>query len=230
MMIVEKEDKIAIDTFSQKPAAVIANGDGLLVDSSLLRENISKVFFKRRGLDFLEKDVRALSGLDVVEAAQVIKQITNDHCTIPDILAEFASIAQEINYRGFSLMPGALEFIDMLPKGVSKVVISSSPSRFIDDLATFTGKKHLYEFSMSTQDVRRPKPFPDLYEEAIERLGYSPKKCFVFECTENGCISAKAAGAFVVGIPYFSNKLLRADIHFETLRSKKLRQYLSLWK
>jgi beta-phosphoglucomutase len=53
------------------------------------------------------------------------------------------------------------------------------------------------EFYLSNQDVARPKPAPDIYRAAIERMGLRPSECLVVEDNHNGVEAARAAGAHV---------------------------------
>src|SRR5206468_2623710 len=50
------------------------------------------------------------------------------------------------------------------------------------------------------EEVKRGKPAPDGYQLAVERLGYAPPDCIVFEDAPAGIASGLAAGARVVGL------------------------------
>ena len=54
---------------------------------------------------------------------------------------------------------------------------------------------------MSSEEVARGKPAPDVYLEAARRLRVSPESCAAIEDSENGIRSAKAAGMRVLAIP-----------------------------
>jgi HAD superfamily hydrolase (TIGR01509 family) len=56
------------------------------------------------------------------------------------------------------------------------------------------------EFFLSNQDVDKPKPAPDIYRTAIERLGLQPSECLVVEDNHNGVAAARAAGAHVLQV------------------------------
>ena len=59
---------------------------------------------------------------------------------------------------------------------------------------------HLFEVVVTAEDVERPKPAPDTYLLAAERLGVDPKDCLAFEDADPGIESAKAAGMEVVDV------------------------------
>ena len=53
---------------------------------------------------------------------------------------------------------------------------------------------------LSTADVSRPKPDPEIYIKAISRLGFSSEECLIVEDNENGIKAARASGAHVLVI------------------------------
>jgi len=57
-----------------------------------------------------------------------------------------------------------------------------------------------FEFFFSNQDVTKPKPDPQIYLKAMERLGLSPKECLILEDNENGIKAAIASGAYLLRI------------------------------
>jgi beta-phosphoglucomutase-like phosphatase (HAD superfamily) len=54
---------------------------------------------------------------------------------------------------------------------------------------------------MSTEQVARGKPAPDIYLAVAARLGYSPPNCAAIEDSSNGLRSAAAAGLHVIAVP-----------------------------
>jgi beta-phosphoglucomutase-like phosphatase (HAD superfamily) len=55
--------------------------------------------------------------------------------------------------------------------------------------------------TVSSEEVARGKPAPDVYLAAVERLGASPGRCVAVEDSTNGIRSAAAAGLGVIAIP-----------------------------
>jgi beta-phosphoglucomutase len=53
---------------------------------------------------------------------------------------------------------------------------------------------------LSTTDVDRPKPFPDIYLEAARQLGVEPTECLVVEDNDHGVAAAQAAGCKVLRV------------------------------
>jgi HAD superfamily hydrolase (TIGR01509 family) len=56
-----------------------------------------------------------------------------------------------------------------------------------------TGLLELFDVVVTAEDVKRGKPAPDLFLEAAHRLCASPRRCLVFEDSDEGLMAAKAA-------------------------------------
>jgi len=65
---------------------------------------------------------------------------------------------------------------------------------------------------LSAQDVAHPKPAPDLYVELARALGADASDCVALEDSPTGVAAARAAGAFVIGVPSLDGVVL-ADAH-----------------
>ena len=61
--------------------------------------------------------------------------------------------------------------------------------------------RHLFEATVSSEEVARGKPAPDVYLEAARRLGVDPAHTAAIEDSHNGILAAKAAGMRVIAIP-----------------------------
>ena len=53
------------------------------------------------------------------------------------------------------------------------------------------------EFYLSNQDIRKPKPDPEIYCMAMEKLLVKPERCLILEDNKHGIMSAEAAGGYV---------------------------------
>jgi HAD superfamily hydrolase (TIGR01509 family) len=101
--------------------------------------------------------------------------------------------------------------------------LASSSNRPLIDLALEElGIVDLFQATVSSEEVARGKPSPDVYLEAARRLGISPDRAAAVEDSANGIRSAKAAGMRVVAIPnrHFpppEEVLREADVRLETL-------------
>jgi HAD superfamily hydrolase (TIGR01509 family) len=98
-------------------------------------------------------------------------------------------------------LPGALDtvarFAERWPLGLA----SSSNRELIDAVLDAGGIAPLFGATVSSEEVARGKPAPDVYLEAARRLGVDASECAAIEDSHNGIRSAKAAGMRCVAIP-----------------------------
>jgi len=85
-------------------------------------------------------------------------------------------------------------------RGLRMAVCSNSIRNTVETMLTRADLLRHVEFFLSNQDVPRPKPAPDIYSAAIERLGLQPSQCLVVEDNHHGVAAAKAAGAHVMQV------------------------------
>jgi beta-phosphoglucomutase-like phosphatase (HAD superfamily) len=64
-----------------------------------------------------------------------------------------------------------------------------------------TGLRHYFRAVVSSEEVERGKPAPDVYLEAARRLGVAPERCAAVEDSTNGLLSAHAADMRVIAVP-----------------------------
>ena len=80
--------------------------------------------------------------------------------------------------------------------------LASSANREIIELVLELGELgHFFAATVSSEEVPRGKPAPDVYLEAARRLGVQPERCAAVEDSTNGLRSADAAGMTVVAVP-----------------------------
>ena len=79
---------------------------------------------------------------------------------------------------------------------------SSSPPALIDAVLDGAGLRECFTATMSTEQVARGKPAPDIYRAVTARLGYAPGRCAAVEDSANGLRSAASAGLRVIAVPH----------------------------
>ncbi len=99
------------------------------------------------------------------------------------------------------LLPGAAGAVRGLSGRWRLAVASSAPKSLIETVLDASGLRPAFAASVSSEEVRRGKPFPDVYLEAAARLGVPPEKCAAVEDSANGLRSAAAAGLAVIAVP-----------------------------
>src|SRR4029077_18099287 len=98
-------------------------------------------------------------------------------------------------------VPGALDAVQRMAASFTLGLASSSNRELIDAVLEAGRIAGLFRATVSSEEVARGKPAPDVYLEAARRLGADPGDCVAVEDSHNGIRSAKAAGMSCVAIP-----------------------------
>jgi HAD superfamily hydrolase (TIGR01509 family) len=118
-----------------------------------------------------------------------------------EISAEVVRRLEEIYRRELPLVEGAREAVERLAARWPLALASSSNRELIDLVLELSGLARHFRVTVSSEEVARGKPAPDVYLEAGRRLGVPPERCAAIEDSENGIRSAEAAGMRVLAIP-----------------------------
>jgi beta-phosphoglucomutase-like phosphatase (HAD superfamily) len=100
---------------------------------------------------------------------------------------------------------------------------SSSNRELINRALELSGLAPLFRATVSSEEVARGKPAPDVYLEAARRLGVTATNCAAVEDSANGILSAQAAVTRVIAIPNSryppdEETLAAADVVLRSLR------------
>jgi HAD superfamily hydrolase (TIGR01509 family) len=118
-----------------------------------------------------------------------------------EISAEVVRRMVERYRERLPLVPGAVEAVERLAERWPLGVASSSNRELIDAALSLSGLAPSFRATVSSEEVARGKPAPDVYLEAARRLGVDPGRAGAVEDSHSGIRSASAAGMWVVAIP-----------------------------
>jgi HAD superfamily hydrolase (TIGR01509 family) len=120
----------------------------------------------------------------------------------PEEISRAVVARLEQSYRErVPLLPGAEEAVRATAERWALGLASSANRPLIDLVLELTGLAPLFSVTVSSEEVPRGKPGPDVYLEAADRLQLEPTRCAAVEDSANGIRSASAAGMRVVAIP-----------------------------
>jgi HAD superfamily hydrolase (TIGR01509 family) len=100
------------------------------------------------------------------------------------------------------LIPGSIEAVRRMAERFTLALASSSARILIDQVLATAGLADTFRVTLSTEEVPRGKPAPDVYLEVVSRLGLAPTVCAAVEDSSNGLRSAAAAGLAVIAVPH----------------------------
>jgi HAD superfamily hydrolase (TIGR01509 family) len=199
--------------------AVVFDMDGVLIDSEGWWDEVRRGLAADAGRPWPAAATRAMQGMSTREwAAYLVGPIgiPGSAEAVADTVIEQMAARYE---RRLPLLPGAVAVVERLSTSWPLGLASSSPRRLIDTVLAASGLTDRFEVSISTEEVAAGKPSPDVYLEAVHRLGVGPQTAVAIEDSSNGLRSAAAAGLIVLAVPQAqfppaadALKLARADV------------------
>jgi HAD superfamily hydrolase (TIGR01509 family) len=204
-----------------RPAAVLFDNDGLLLDTEVLWTRAEVTLFERFGLTFTIEHKRELIGTSGPVAEATIERHLDAPGQGPALMAELHDLVMEEALLGVEPMPGAVGLLDALDVPVG--VASNSPRTFVERTLAAAGLRERFGCVLSADDVAHPKPAPDLYVMLARGLGAEPADCVALEDSQTGVAAARAAGAFVIGVPSLDDmRLDEADLVVPSLADPRV--------
>jgi beta-phosphoglucomutase-like phosphatase (HAD superfamily) len=182
--------------------AVAFDCDGVLVDSEPHSWTAWKHVTARRGFVLADEQIATCTGFGYRDTHAFVSSLGDGFLPPPeDLLGELlealaASFATGL--RRFDDAVGAVA--DLAFEGVPLAVASSSPRARLDLTLEAADLTRYFDVSVAGDEVARPKPAPDVYVEAAERLGTAPRDCLAVEDSEPGARAAVAAGMRVIAV------------------------------
>lgn len=175
--------------------------DGVLVDSEHVWDEARESLARERGGRWHDGAQRDMMGMSSLEWSVYMHETIGLSEPPEEISDEVVRRLEAIYREKLPIYPGAVEAVERLATEWPLAVASSSNRPLIDLVLELSALERFFSATVSSEEVARGKPAPDVYEEAARRLGVDPKRCAAVEDSENGIRSAKAAGMRVIAIP-----------------------------
>jgi HAD superfamily hydrolase (TIGR01509 family) len=182
-------------------AAVVFDLDGVLLDSEAAWVGVKKEFTEETGGHWKEEAQWDMLGMSSIEWSRYM----HDELGVPlppeQISSEVADrLAQQYRER-LPLLPGAVEAVRSLARHWPLGLATSSNRNVIDLVLEKAGLADAFAATVSSEEVERGKPAPDVYLETARRLSVEPAECVAVEDSTNGIRSAHAAEMAVIAVP-----------------------------
>jgi HAD superfamily hydrolase (TIGR01509 family) len=208
--------------------AIVFDCDGVLLDSEAAWTRAETRLFARYGRRYGVEEKRLLIGGSLEETAGTLEQLLDRPGAADGLLSELLELAVEEFSRPVEPMPGAIPLLADLRGRRSMAVASNSQRRLVDLALGGAGLTDMFHAVVAGDEVAHPKPAPDLYLEACRRLATPPEDAVAVEDSPRGVAAAKAAGLYVIGVPYLPDLQLDADLVASSLEASTVRAALGL--
>jgi HAD superfamily hydrolase (TIGR01509 family) len=181
--------------------AVVFDLDGVILQTEEVWDEVRGGYVRDQGGRYDEQAQRDMMGMSAPEWSRYLHDQRGVPGTPEQISADVVRL-MEARYRvELPLIPGAREAVERLAARWPLGLASSSNRRLIDVALELARLEPFFRATVSSEEVARGKPAPDVYLEAARRLGLAAEKCAAVEDSHSGIRSARAAGMRVVAIP-----------------------------
>lgn len=181
--------------------AVVFDLDGVLIDSEAVWDAAREELVRERGGRWHDGAQRDMMGMSSPEWSRYLHEELG-LAESPEELNDEVVRRMAARYRErLPLVPGAAAAVERLAARWPLGLASSSNRPLIDLALGLSGLDRHFRVTVSSEEVGRGKPSPDVYLEAVRRLGVEPARAAAVEDSHNGILSAKAAGMRVIALP-----------------------------
>jgi len=181
--------------------AVVFDLDGVVVDSEQVWNDVRETLVHERGGRWHERAQADMMGMSSLEWSRYMHDVLGLPETPAQINETVVRRMLERYGEELPLIDGAVAAVRRLADHFPLAVASSSNRPLIDVVLRHAGIAELFGATVSSEEVERGKPAPDVYLEAARRLGVEPARCAAVEDSANGLKAAHAAGMRVIAFP-----------------------------
>jgi HAD superfamily hydrolase (TIGR01509 family) len=181
--------------------AVIFDLDGVLLDSESAWLAAKRDVVEEWGGRWKDEATRAMLGMSAPEWSAYMRDHLEIERAAEEIDAEVVKRLLEGYRTRLPFLPGAVEAVERLAARWPLGLASSSNLEVIEVVMEDGGLGRHFHTWVSSEEVARGKPAPDVFLEAARRMAVDPAACAAVEDSHNGILAADAAGMAVVALP-----------------------------
>ena len=178
---------------------IIFDCDGTLADTMPLHWRAWQAIARRHQLEFPEERFYALGG---VPTRDILKMLSHEQ----GVPIDPVSVAHEKEAEYLPLI-SQVEPVNIVV-GVARqhhgriplAVASGGTKKIITQVLEHLAIARLFDAIVTSEDVTRQKPAPDIFLEAARRIGVAPEFCRAYEDTDLGLQAIRAAGMEAVDV------------------------------
>ena len=181
--------------------AVVFDLDGVVVDTEQVWDEVREQLVRERGGRWHDGAQQAMMGMSSPEWSRYLHEELGLEDSPDELNAEVVRRMLARYAEQLPLIDGAAAAVERLAAAFTLAVASSSNRPLIEAVLAGAGIADRFSAVVSSEEVARGKPAPDVYLEAARRLGVEPARCAAVEDSANGIRSADAAGMRVLALP-----------------------------
>lgn len=209
-------------TLPPQVSAIVFDCDGLLLDTETCWSRAEATLFADYGFGFGPAEKDLLIGKTLEAACDNMAEYFGTPGRGRELQAELLPRVEAELTTQVHPMPGARQLLEHLGNRVPIAVATNSPRAMLAAALASSGLGQFFVVSIAADEVARPKPDPQLYLQAFERLNATPQTGVAFEDSSTGIAAARAAGVFLITVPFQPGKRHDGDYVTTTLEDVAL--------
>ena len=183
------------------PRAVVFDLDGVLVGSEALWDRARRAVVADAGGAWRDGATRDMLGMSSTEWSRYVHERLGVAAPPEEIVRRVLARLLDEYRRSLPLLPGAVTAVETLGSHWPLGLATSSNREVIDEVLALAGLGGRFAVTVTSEDVARGKPAPDVYLAATGALGVDPGTAVAIEDSTNGLKAAAAAGMRVIAVP-----------------------------
>jgi len=203
--------------------AVVFDLDGVILETEALWNEVREGLTRERGGRWSDQARADMMGMSSTEWSRYMHEELGVSDPPEQISREVVRRMSDRYAEDLPLIDGAVDAVKRLAEPWPLGLASSANRHLIDRALELSGLEPYFRVTVSSEEVDRGKPAPDVYLEAARRLGVEPTRCAAVEDSASGIRSAHAAGMLLVAIanrdfPPPAEVLELADVTLESIK------------
>jgi len=181
--------------------AIVFDLDGVLLDSEQRWNEAKEALVRESGGRWRDEAPVMMMGMSSPEWSRYLREDLGVPLSQEEINRDIVRRMDDRFRDGLPLLPGAGDAVRALAERWPLGLASSSNRELIDLFLELAGFGDAFRVTVSSEEVARGKPAPDVYLAAVEKLGADPARCVAIEDSSNGIRAGAAAGMTVIAAP-----------------------------
>lgn len=207
--------------------AFLFDMDGTMIDSNDLHSEAWERYLADQGVTVPDMTARMLGKRN----DEIVVDFFGSHLPPAEVFHHGA--AKEALYRTMmrpmladKILPGVHEFLERY-EDVPKALATNAERPNVDFVLDEADLRRFFQVIIDGNQVQRPKPNPEVFLTAAEKLGFDPRNCVIFEDSPAGLRAALDSGAWVVGVQSKHPVAREAHLLIEDFTDPRLEPWLS---
>lgn len=190
-----------LKTLNSEIDAVIFDLDGTVADSMWMWTDIDIEYLSRFGFEFDSQLQIDIAGMSILETAVYFKEKYQIPLTLDQIIGDWIRMSIDKYRHEVPLKEKTRELLAFFrSRGLKIAIASSNAIEMIEACLEANSVRDQFDKIVTSDQVKRGKPWPDVYLYAAEQLGVSPERCLVFEDIPAGIKAGNAAGMKTIAV------------------------------